>query len=134
MPAADQNTIAPGGVVPFKIPVQEGASRFRTWINRKWFCPKLAKESAKPDSFHGVYLPYWTYDTQTYSDFTARYGYRRTRTRNGKTETYYDWHRTAGNYREFIDDQIVLASKNHNAGILKQLQPFNTADNKVYKP
>lgn len=43
MEANEQDTIAPGGVVPFSISDKEAAELFKKWIKRKWFCPKLAK-------------------------------------------------------------------------------------------
>ena len=56
--------------------------------------------------------------------------------RNHKGETYTEtkWFRISGTHKEFIDDEIVFASKNHDASILRGLEPFDTADNKAYKP
>lgn len=135
MEAQAQDTIAPGGVVPFKVNEKQASEYFQKWIKRKFFCPKLAKESAKPKSFKGIYLPYWTFDTQTTSSFHGEYGIdKRKRKPNGETYVQTTWHRTNGTHKEFIDDELVFASKNHNGGILKGLEPFDTADNKAYKP
>ena len=135
MDANEQDTIAPGGVVPFSISDKEAAERFKKWIKRRWFCPKLAKESAKPKSFNGVYLPYWTFDTDTFSSYQGEYGIDHTkRDRNGNTHTETKWYRTNGTHREFINDELVLASKNHNSSILKAIEPFDTENNKSYKP
>ncbi|MCM1441374.1 MAG: hypothetical protein NC131_19540, partial [Roseburia sp.] len=108
---------------------------FKKWIKRKWFCPKLAKDSAKPKRFKGIYLPYWTFDTDTCSSYHGEYGITHTR-RNSKGETYTetDWHRTSGTYNEFINDELVLASTNHDISILRRLEPFDTENNKTYKP
>ena len=75
-----KDTLAPGGVCPFKIDKKKAGANFKSWIKGKLFCPSLAKEKAKPDSFKGVYLPYWTFDTQTQSTYevsTASTGPRR---------------------------------------------------------
>ena len=74
MDAQAEDTIAPGGVVPFSVDDKKASENFNGWIKRKWFCPKLAKQSAKPDRFKGIYLPYWTFDTNTYSSYTGEYG------------------------------------------------------------
>lgn len=135
MEAQEEDTIAPGGVVPFQINDDQAAQFFHTWIKRKWFCPKLAKESARPKSFKGIYLPYWTFDTQTSATYRGQYGTRHTR-RNSKGETKVEirWHSTSGSLNKFFDDELVLASKNHDANILRGLEPFDTAKNKTYKP
>lgn len=129
------DTIAPGGVVPFSITDKQAADLFRTWIKGKWFCPKLAKESAKPKKFNGIYLPYWTFDTQTHSSYIGEYGIDHTyHDKDGDTHVETDWHRTSGTYDTLIDDELVLASTTHDMGMLRQLEPFDTENNKVYKP
>ena len=135
MEAQEEDTIAPGGVVPFQISDDQAAQFFHQWIKRKWFCPKLAKESAKPKSFKGIYLPYWTFDTQTSATYHGQYGTRHVK-RNSKGETKVEirWHSTSGSLTKFFDDELVLASQNHDAHILHGIEPFNTADNKAYKP
>lgn len=134
MEASDVSTLAPNGVVPFKITVAEAGERFTAWIKRKWFCPKEAKENAKADHFQGIYLPYWTFDADTETKYTAQYGIDR-KVRNGDEEkTVTDWYRTAGTYSHFIDDMLVSGSTNHDSSILHAIEPFNTEDNRAYQP
>lgn len=135
MEAQAKDTLAPNGVVPFQISSDVASDNFKKWIGKKFFCPKLAKESARPDSFKGIYLPYWTFDAQTNTHYRASYGKdRRVKDREGNVKIETDWYSTRGTYNEFIDDQLVLASTRHNTGMLKGVEPFNTADNKTYKP
>lgn len=131
----EEDTIAPGGVVPFRISDEQASRLFHKWIKRKWFCPKLAKESAKPKRFKGIYLPYWTFDTDTYSSYRGEYGIDRIyKDKDGESRTETHWHQTSGTYEEFINDELVLASKNHDKSILHKLEPFDTENNKSYKP
>lgn len=134
MEASDVKTLAPNGVVLFKITAQQAGDVFTQWIKKKWFAPKEAKMSAKAEKFKGIYLPYWTFDSQTMTTYTAEYGIDRHVTRNGKTETVTDWHNTTGVHKEFIDDALVCASGDQNISILSRVEPFDTADNKAYKP
>lgn len=135
MEAADQDTMAPGGVVPFQITDKEASDLFRSWIKRKWFCPKLAKESAKAKNFKGVYLPYWTFDAQTESEYRGEYGIdKRKKGANGETHIETKWYSTSGYYTQDFDDELICATTNHNQSMLMGIEPFNTADNKVYKP
>lgn len=135
MEAADQNTMAPGGVVPFQITDQKAADLFKDWIKKKWFCPKMAKESAKAKHFKGVYLPFWTFDTKTTSQYKGEYGKDKTKTGiNGEEKTVTTWHPTAGSYEESIDDELVAASTSQNQEMLQGVEPFHTEENKIYKP
>ena len=135
MDAQAEDTIAPGGVVPFSVDDKKASENFKGWIKRKWFCPKLAKQSAKPDRFKGIYLPYWTFDTNTYSSYTGEYGIdHTTKDEEGNTQVRTDWHFTSGHYNEFFDDELVLASKNHDRGMLRGIEPFDTENNKTYNP
>lgn len=130
-----RDTMAPGGVVPFKITVQQSAESFIKWIKKKLFCPRKAKKMAKPEAFKGVYLPFWTFDVNTVSHYTGAYGKSRTvRDSKGNTRTVIDWYNTAGCYETFFDDELTPGTNAHDARMLKSLEPFNTADNKGYKP
>lgn len=135
MDAKDENTIAPGGVIPFSITSEQASENFKKWIGKKFFCPKLAKQSAQPDAFNGIYLPYWTFDTQTVSRYTGQYGIdRKVKDKDGQEKTVTDWNRTFGRYDEFIDDELVVATERHDTAMLHGLEPFETSKNIPYKP
>ncbi|MCR5502908.1 MAG: hypothetical protein K6F53_07855 [Lachnospiraceae bacterium] len=135
MEANDAKTMAPGGVVPFKISQQEASNRFIGWIKNKFFAPKLAKESAKADSFKGIYLPYWTFDAMTRSSYVAEYGKdRKVKDSDGQERTVTDWSKTSGNYEEFFNDELVCGTKQHDVNMLRAIEPFNTEENKAYRP
>ena len=139
MEAADENTIAPGGVVPFSVTNEQASANFKQWIGKKFFCPKLAKQSAEPDAFTGIYLPYWTFDTDTFSRYSGKYGIDRKEKYkdsqgNVQEKTVTDWHRTSGTYKLVIDDELVQGSERHDSAMLKGLEPFETEKNVPYKP
>lgn len=135
MEAKGKDTLAPGGVCVFKIDAKGAAERFKAWIKKKWFCPNAAKESAKPKDIKGIYLPYWTFDTDTYSRYTAQYGInRKEKKQNGEEVTVTDWYDCNGDYKKFIDDQPVCGTKQHDQSLLSGVLPFDTADNVTYKP
>ncbi len=134
MEASDKETMAPGGVVPFQVTDRQASELFLKWIKRKWFCPKMAKESAKAKNFNGVYLPYWTFDADTVSEYRADYGKDRIVNRNNEKKIVTDWYPTRGTYKESIDDELIIGTTNHNQSMLRGLEPFDTAANKKYKP
>lgn len=95
----------------------------------------MAKESAKAKHFKGIYLPYWTFDAQTDSTYKGEYGIDETKTgSDGKSETVTKWHPVRGSYQESFDDELVCGSTNHNQSMLQGLEPYQTAENKTYKP
>ena len=128
------DTMAPGGVCPFKITKTAAGSRFIRWIRGKLFCPSAAKKAAKAKEFTGVYLPYWTFDARTESSYSARYSRTHTRRVNGKTQTYTTWHSTFGHYSRTFDDVQVAASERYDASMLSKIEPFDTENNVGYKP
>lgn len=134
MEANDVKTLAPNGVILFKITAKEAGARFTAWLSKKWFAPKEAKRSAKADRFKGIYLPYWTFDADTHTEYTAEYGIDREEGEGDNRHTVTDWHRTSGSYDEFIDDALVAGSGDQNVNMLKRVEPFDTKDNKSYKP
>ena len=135
MPAATNDTIAPGAVCLFAITKEQAGANFTRWLKKKWFAPRKAKQSALPDAFTGVYLPYWTYDAQTFSEFTARAGYDSTeRDSKGNTHTTTNWKRVSGEYEEFFDDVTVVASKRHADSGVKDCEPFNFSKLVPYTP
>lgn len=135
MPAATENTIAPGGVCPFTITKEEAGNDFMKWLRRKWFTPKKAKQNANPEAFKGVYLPYWTYDAQTTNNFTARAGYdRQVKKKDGSVSTETIWRPVSGVHQQFIDDETVMASKRQENSGVKQCEPFNLSKVIPYDP
>lgn len=135
MQEADVKSIAPNAVAPFELDAKQAEQRFTQWIKRQWFTPSKAKRSAKADRFKGLYLPFWTFDSDTESAYRARYGIDRVVTDNrGNKRTETSWYSTSGSYSYFVDDQTVIATTRHNADNLRKIQPYDFAKLKPYRP
>jgi len=137
--------IRPEAVVPFKISINDAKQRFSKWVNKKWLAPKAFKSVKNTDKFKGVYIPYWTYDSNTASNYTAQRGtyYYVTKIRNVKnpdgstrTETYQErhtrWEGVSGTYSSFFNDILVNGS-NKNTRLLNMIEPFNLKELMPYK-
>ena len=134
MEEGDKDTMAPGGVVPFALDAKKAAELFKAWIGKKFFCPKLAKESAKPKSFKGLYIPYWTFDSNTTTNYRGEYGIdRQVEDKDGNTKTVTDWYPTRGTHEEFFDDTLVCGSTKQDTRMLQGLEPFHTDKAVAYK-
>lgn len=135
MEAADQKTMAPGGVIPFKISKKQANQSFLKWIKRKLFTPRAAKKQAKAESFKGIYLPFWTFDTDTKTSYTARYGINHYYTdKNGKQRVVTHWHFTAGTFDKFFNDEVANATDKHDQNLLRAINNYDTESNVAYKP
>jgi DNA-directed RNA polymerase subunit RPC12/RpoP len=137
-----QKTIPPHYLVPFKVDQQEAEEKFKQWISKRWFAPNDLKKEYNNHQLLGTYIPYWTYDTHTYSYYTADRGdyYYVTRTRvvDGKTQTYQErkirWTHVRGDYPRFFDDVLIRASNKVDELMLKKIEPFNLTALVAYKP
>jgi len=134
MEAGGESVMAPGGVCPFTVTNESARTCFSKWLKSKLFCPRDAKKAAKAGKITGIYLPYWTFDTDTRSEYTARYGKERTVRRGKETKVVIHWYHTHGRYGCFINDELVCASQNHDMNMLRQIEPFDTEQNLEYKP
>ncbi len=134
MPAADQNSIAPGGVCPFSLSSQQAGQAFKHWIRSQIFAPRAAKVSGRADTFRGIYLPYWTFDTRTVSTFSGAAGFDKTVRRGDRYVTSTTWRSVSGTYERFIDDLLVSASKRQGNYNLRAAEPFDFAKMMPYHP
>jgi DNA-directed RNA polymerase subunit RPC12/RpoP len=129
----------PEYLLPFKVTNKRGADNFRYWLRRRWFLPStLKKYGASADSFKGVYLPFWTYDAETSTDYTGQRGEDRRETyRNDKGETIdrtvTDWYGCSGNVRLSFDDIVVPATNNLSKDILAGLTRWDMENCVAYR-
>lgn len=130
---APEKTIPPGYLIPFSIDERSAFERFKLWIKKRWFAPNALKTAHQNDRILGTYVPFWTFDTQTFNRYTAERGdyyyVTKTRTVNGKTETYQErhtrWRHVSGDYNRFFDDVLVSASNKIDEKTLDKIDDFN---------
>jgi LSD1 subclass zinc finger protein len=113
--------IQPQAVVPFQLKQNEAQEKLKGWLGKLWFAPNDVKRYAYTQGkLVGMYVPYWTFDTQTYSDYRGERGdsytesYETTdRDGNSVTEsrTRIDWTPVSGHVQRFFDDVLIVGSK-----------------------
>ncbi|MDD4494175.1 MAG: hypothetical protein PHV32_07485 [Eubacteriales bacterium] len=138
--------IAPESLIPFQISEEQAKANFKKWIKKKFFVPGKAKKEYVMNKLNGVYVPFWTYDTDTFSSYMGEAGeyYYVTRhdwaTVNGKRqmvtrrERKIRWYPTSGVYTSYFDDVIVNASRNMDEKALSDIYPFQLDRLVPYKP
>lgn len=121
-PRAASPMIAPSGVVPFAVGHRDAIQATQAWLRRRWDFDDWQAMTAKGNLQSlarikqqpiGLYLPFWTYDAQTVSDYTGRKGHE-----SGK-QTH--WSTVSGQVSHRFDDVMVVASKACNRDRLDEL-------------
>lgn len=142
----DDAGIHPKSLIPFAISKEQALEAFRAWKKRRFFAPSNFKKMKLEHQLSGVYLPFWTYDADTYSSYTAQKGthyYRpvtRTRVVDGKTETYTEqvretrWESVRGNHAQYFNDSLIHASKKVPSMLIHKLGGFQLNELVGYKP
>lgn len=139
--------VEPGGVIPCKVTQKNAQTNVRKWLGNNWFLPTSLKELAQQEGMQGVYLPFWTYDTQTESDYTGSRGeyyyvtesYTVTNS-EGETESHTRevqhtrWYPVAGHVSRFFDDILIPATKQLDDKQLKKLSGWNLQQLLPYSP
>ncbi|GGL60363.1 hypothetical protein [Wenxinia marina] len=135
--------IKPQGVVPFALTEDRARDELKVWLRSLWFAPNALKDYARHGrAMNGVYVPYWTFDADTRSQYTGMRGdhYYVTRTvmRDGKRQTVRErrtrWRAARGRVSRFFDDVIVLASRSLPKKYADALEPWNLSEMKPYAP
>ncbi len=115
--------IKPWGLLPFSVERREAHQRYERWLRGLWFAPNKLKKYARTEGkLAGIYLPYWTYDSQTQTTYQGMRGtiyyepVQYTTVVNGKTVVQTRmvartrWRNVSGEVRRFFDDIPIPAS------------------------
>ena len=135
--------IKPAALLPFKVKREEARQSFRDWLKTRWFAPNALKKIAKVQGrLQGIYVPYWTYDSQVWTNYTGQRGEyyyvnvsytdsngnRRTR-RERRTR----WYPASGQVHNKFDDVLVLASRSLPRKHAMALEPWGLSALVPYK-
>lgn len=146
-PKSADPIIAPAGVLPFGITSEHATERVRGWIGSRWFAPNALKKFASQQPVGGVYLPFWTYDADTTTDYTGGRGehYYVTETYTERDASGNDvartrqvqhtsWHSASGTVSRSFDDILIPATKSLPPNRLDALAPWDLQALKTYEP
>ncbi|MGL6073622.1 MAG: hypothetical protein ACRC8S_05610 [Fimbriiglobus sp.] len=139
-PSAAKGMIPPESLIPFTVDLRKARDRITTWVASLWFAPSELKKVFALGQFTGVYLPYWTYDSMTYTFYEGERGddYNDTETyttqgTDGREETRTRtvvrtrWSSASGEVQHFFDDVLVVGTKSMPRERILGLGEFNLA-------
>ncbi len=136
--AHSESIIQPKSLLPFKLTKKEALEAFKIWINKLWFAPNSLKKAILSfDHFKGVYLPFWTFDSNTTTNYTGQKGVHYyvsetySTTENGKYVTKTRqvqktrWSYASGQIIHAFDDVLIPASESLPKKQVKELEPWD---------
>ena len=131
--ATSHDIIQPKSLLPFKVDNKESIALFQKWLADLWWAPNALKKYARQKKISGMYIPYWTYDSDTTSDYTGQRGdnYQETETyeEDGETKTRIvtrtRWTYVSGRVWENFDDVLILASHSLPKKYIEKLEPWD---------
>jgi predicted RNA-binding Zn-ribbon protein involved in translation (DUF1610 family) len=132
--ASSTRSLKPHWLLPFLIAVEDARTRFRAWVHSLWFAPNRLAREASAGRIDGMYVPYWTFDAATTSQYTGQRGDDYTVTeeyrdssgalqRRSKTETR--WTPVRGTVTKSFDDVLVVASRSLPEPHANALRPWD---------
>lgn len=127
--------LTPQGVLPFKVERATAKATWATWLKTRWFAPSDLAARAEKDGLDGCYLPYWTFDSHTITDYRGQRG-----DYYYVTESYTDsqgnrrtrqvrrtrWRRASGRVEVPFDDVLVPATEALPGPLVRKLEPWDT--------
>lgn len=116
------------GILPFRIDRKAAEGFLAEWVDSRWFAPGDFKSDSVRGRFSGVYLPYWTFDSLTFTRYrgergehywvTVGSGKNRRRVRRTR------WYPASGAFQRFFDDLLCIAGTGLPTQRLATLEPW----------
>ncbi|MFJ3407625.1 hypothetical protein [Promicromonospora sp. NPDC090134] len=139
--------VEPEAVLPFEVDRAAMQGALQTWVRSRWFAPSALKKVVSAEQAHGVYLPHWTFDARTRSDYTGQRGehYWVTETytttdSEGRSQTQTRqvqktrWYPASGTVARDFDDVLVTGTHRVMPEHLAKLSPWPLQQARAYQP
>jgi predicted RNA-binding Zn-ribbon protein involved in translation (DUF1610 family) len=124
------------GVLPFQVDERTARTAIESWIDSRWFAPSEFKKYNETGSFTSVYMAYFTYDAEAFTDYDGRRGDTYTVTvgsgDNQRTETRVRWRNVSGQVQNSFDDIAVCANTGLDRKHVAALEPWPTQGAKPF--
>ncbi|MGF1545812.1 MAG: primosomal protein N' (replication factor Y) - superfamily II helicase [Thiotrichales bacterium] len=142
----EHRQLPPEAVLPFQITQKEADESFVHWLGKLWLAPNALKQHVKGvQHLSGVYVPYWTFDSQASAEYRGERGtFYQVREQvmvnvNGRMQmrtqmvTKVRWTQVSGRVARFFDDVLVPASNTLPKAMLNRLRTWTLTALKRYQ-
>lgn len=139
--------VAPEAIVPFHVDRGGAQEAFRAWVRSRRFAPNALKKVGSAEGLHGTYVPHWTYDAHTETDYEGQRGdhYYVTvshQVSDGKggtrTETRQErrtrWTPASGHVARSFDDVLVVGTRRLDTEKLEKMGPWELGEARPFQP
>ncbi len=133
---ANRNAIRPESLVPLDIGRGRVDSHFEAWLKRLWLRPNDLVHSRVADAV-GVYAPFWMFDAEVSSEWSAdagRHEHSGRVGRHGRRATRVRWFPASGRRDDIYDDYPICASKGLREDLVRRLGGFDAQGLVPYEP
>ncbi|KAB8197624.1 hypothetical protein FH608_003530 [Nonomuraea phyllanthi] len=140
---ADDDQVAPEAVLPFVLDRGGARKALRSWVRTRWFAPNRLKKVTEAESMKSTYLPHWTFDAATVSDYVGQRGEHYWITTsytdsNGRRRTRRErrtrWYPAGGRVARDFDDVLVAATTHVDGDDLGKLEPWPLKEAVPFQP
>jgi hypothetical protein len=127
-------TLLPQAVLPFELKRESAQNQFSAWLKSRWFAPSKLVDRSKRDGLDGVYLPYWTYDSDTITNYRGERGdhywvSESYKDSDGETKTKQvrktRWSNSSGTVDNRFDDVLICATTSLPVKLTQRLEPWD---------
>ena len=132
--------IKPKALIPFQLTEPQAHDAMTGWLGRLWFAPNGLQDYArKGRKMEGIYVPYWTYDADTATQYRGRRGdayWVTVRGSDGKSrrQRRIRWSHRSGRVTRWFDDILILASRALPKVFTDRLAPWDLSALEAYRP
>ena len=136
-----EGLVEPESLLPFAVDLRGARERFSKWLEGLWFAPSGLVKIANLGQLTGVYVPYWTYDSMTYTRYVGDRGDNYTDTETvmvrdasgamrseSRPVTRIAWTTVSGEVQHFFDDVLVCGSQSLPDQLVSGLEPWKLGD------
>ena len=142
-----EGLVAPEAVVPFHVDRRGAQEAFGSWVRSRRFAPGALKRVGSTEGLAGTYVPHWTFDAHTETDYAGQRGehYWVTETyqvpdgkRGTRTETrqvqHTRWYPASGHVARSFDDVLVVGTRRLDPERLEDMGPWTLAEARPFQP
>jgi hypothetical protein len=140
------SVVRPEGVVPFQVDRRAAQDAFGRWVRSRHFAPNALKNVRSTEGLQGTYVPHWTFDAHTETDYRGQRGdyYWVTVTRQvsdgqggTRSESHQErrtrWRRASGHVSRDFDDVLVVATRRLEPDKLDKMGPWRLEDARPFQ-
>lgn len=129
--------LKPDSILPFALSREQAFDFGRKWLKKRLYAPRKLKKNFKVDKFKGVYVPCFTFGSDTASSYSGRLGEYYYVTvgsgKNRRTVRRTRWFSVSGNFGKTYGNIVVESSSRLTQEQIEALLPYDLDTAEQYK-